>query len=270
MTVVAAFLVPGLPHPIVRPGVVAWDRIAAAGQKAGRALAAAKPDTIVIYSTQWVAVLDQLWQTRPRMAGTHVDENWYDWGHIDFDIRADTELAYGCIANSGRAGLKSRAVNYDEFPTDTGTLVADRMLNSERVHPLVVTSNNIYHDFPTTEKLGAMVAATAREQGKRIAVVGVGGLSARMFRMPIEPREDRFADAGDDRINRRVLDRMERGDADGLRRECAAVAGEAPVDFGLKHVAFLLGALGGRFTGARVHGYGPIYGTGAAVVEWRQ
>jgi 2-aminophenol/2-amino-5-chlorophenol 1,6-dioxygenase alpha subunit len=37
---------------------------------------------------------------------------------------------------------------------------------------------------------------------------------------------------------------------------------------GFKHFHWILGALNGRFSGARVHGYGPAYGTGAAVVEF--
>ena len=35
-------------------------------------LARIAPDTLVVYSTQWLAVLDQLWQTRPRVTGLHV------------------------------------------------------------------------------------------------------------------------------------------------------------------------------------------------------
>ncbi|MFT5350162.1 MAG: 2-aminophenol/2-amino-5-chlorophenol 1,6-dioxygenase alpha subunit, partial [Gammaproteobacteria bacterium] len=34
------------------------------------------------------------------------------------------------------------------------------------------------------------------------------------------------------------------------------------------HMAFLLGAVGGDFKSAKVHGYGPLYGAGGAVVEF--
>jgi len=32
--------------------------------------------------------------------------------------------------------------------------------------------------------------------------------------------------------------------------------------------SFDCGALGGRFTSARVHAYGPLYGSGGAVIEF--
>ena len=47
----------------------------------------------------------------------------------------------------------------------------------------------------------------------------------------------------------------------------ARIAAERPTDFGLKQLAFLLGVAGQSFHGAKLHGYEPIYGTGAAVVE---
>ncbi len=269
MTVVGAYLLPGLPHPVLRPDITGWNRFVPAAQKAGRALAAAKPDTLVVYSTQWLAVLDQLWQTRPRVQGVHVDENWYDWGDLSYDIKVDTELTFACIAGGARHGITSKGVNYDGFPIDTGAIVANGLLNPDGRLPLLMTSNNIYHDWAMTERLGRLVADTAKEQNKRIAVVGVGGLSGRMFRETIDPRNDRIADPEDDKRNRRMLDLIERGDVEGVKREAPAYAKDARADMGFKHLAWIMGALGGRFFGARVHAYGPIWGSGAAVVEFR-
>ena len=45
-------------------------------------------------------------------------------------------------------------------------------------------------------------------------------------------------------------------------------AREARADMGFKHFAWVLGAIGGRFHSGTVHAYGPIYGSGAAVVEF--
>jgi 2-aminophenol/2-amino-5-chlorophenol 1,6-dioxygenase alpha subunit len=61
---------------------------------------------------------------------------------------------------------------------------------------------------------------------------------------------------------------IESGDVGQLRRLIPEFAKEARVDMGFKHFHWILGALNGRFSGARVHGYGPAYGTGAAVVEF--
>ena len=44
---------------------------------------------------------------------------------------------------------------------------------------------------------------------------------------------------------------------------------EAKVDMGFKHFAWVLGALGGNWRQATVHAYAPVYGSGAAIVEFR-
>lgn len=269
MPVVSAFLVPGSPLVTLKPEIPSLGRLSAAMQRAGRALEASRPDAILVYSTQWLAVLDQQWLTRRHSAGMHVDENWYEFGDLPFDIHADTELAHACIAASPRIGVHARGVNYDGFPIDTGTIVAAGLLRiggTER--PLVVGSNNLYHDAETTEKLAAMAVACADEQGKRVAVVGIGGLSGSVFPGIIDLRADRLANAEDDKWNQRILQLIESGDAGQLRRLVPAFRSEARADMGFKHFFWILGALKGRFLGARVHAYGPVYGTGAAVIEF--
>jgi 2-aminophenol/2-amino-5-chlorophenol 1,6-dioxygenase subunit alpha len=269
MTVVSAFLVPGSPLPLLQPAALAWGRLAAAMQRAGRALDASRPDAVLLYSTQWMAVLDQQWLTRKRSTGIHVDENWYEFGELPFDVHADSELAHACVAMSPRIGVHARGINYEGFPIDTGTIVACALLGiGSAQRPLVVASNNLYHSAETTEKLGAMAAACAAEQGKRVAVVGVGGLSGSLFRTEIDPRTDRIASPEDDKWNQRVLQLIESADVAQLRRVVPEFAREARADMGFKHFHWVLGALKGRFVGARVHGYGPVYGSGAAVVEF--
>lgn len=268
MPVVAAFLVPGSPLPMLKPENVPWGRIAAGYQRAGRALAAAHPDVMLVYSTQWLAVLDELWQTRPRVEGLHVDENWYEYGDLPFDMKIDIELAHACVAATRKIAVSSKGVNYDQFPIDTGTIVANRFLNPDGKLPLVLAANNLYHNAETTEQLGRLAAATADEQGKRVAVVGVGGLSGSIIREEIDIRQDRIARSEDDIWNRRILDLIERADTGSLRKEAAQFAQEARADMGFKHFSWILGALNGKFYGARTHAYGPVYGSGAAVIEF--
>lgn len=269
MPVVSAFLVPGSPLPLLKRDALGWGRLALAMQRAGRALEASRPDAVLVYSTQWLAVLDQQWLTRKRSHGVHVDDNWYEFGDLPYDIHADTELAHACVAGSPRRGVHARGVNYDGFPIDTGTIVACALLGMGGVErPLVVASNNLYHSGEVTEQLGALAAAAAEEQGKRVAVVGVGGLSGTQFRTEIDPRTDRIASAEDDRWNQRILQLVESADVGQLRAAIPAFAKEARADMGFKHLHWILGALQGRFVGARVHGYGPVYGSGAAVVEF--
>lgn len=267
-TVVAAFLVPGSPLPMVHPDNPPWGRLADAMTRAGEHLEEAQPDTVVIYSTQWIAVLDQLWLTRERLEGVHVDENWHEYGDLPFDIRIDTELASAGVAATGEAGIKAKGVDYDGFPVDTGTIVAANFLNPGGRRPLVVTANNVYHDWERTQLLGRIAVDTARGLDRKIAVVGVGGLSGSFFRRAIDVTDDRIATETEDAWNRKILGLMETGDVDTLLAECPRYAQEARVDMGFKHLAFLLGALGDTFSGARVHAYEPLYGAGGAVVEF--
>jgi 2-aminophenol/2-amino-5-chlorophenol 1,6-dioxygenase subunit alpha len=268
MPVVSAFLVPGSPLPLLKPDVLSWGRLAAAMQRAGRALEASRPDTVLVYSTQWLAVLDQQWLTRRRSQGVHVDENWYEFGDLPYDISVDVELAHACIAGSARIGIHARGVNYEGFPIDTGTIAACTLLGmGAPSRPLIVASNNLYHDSAATERLGALALGCADELGKRVAVVGIGGLSGSLFRTEIDLRSDRIAEPEHDKWNQQILRMIESGDVAQLRRVIPEFAREARADMGFKHFFWILGALKGRFLGARVHGYGPVYGSGAAVVE---
>lgn len=266
MPIVSAFLMPSNPLPFLRPDNPAWRPLADASHAAGRALAASRPDVLLIYSTQWFAVLDELWQARPHSTGIHVDENWYDYGDLQMDLRADVELAHACTQSANDCGYKSKTVDYEDFPIDSGTITANAFLNPGGVIPAVVAANNLYQDFATTEALGKLAAAQADLQGKRAAVIGIGGLSGSYFDHAIDIANDRIVRDEDDAANRALLDAMQRGDQ-ALRDRLPHYLETAKGEMGMKHLGWILGATGG-FKGATVHGYGATYGAGAAVVEF--
>jgi 2-aminophenol/2-amino-5-chlorophenol 1,6-dioxygenase alpha subunit len=269
MPVVSAFLVPGCPLPQLKSENLPWGRIGSAYQRASRALAASRPEVVVVYSTQWMAVLDQQWLARRRSQGVLVDENWHEYGELPFDIMADTELAYACAAASPRIGVHARGINYDGFPIDSGTIVAcTQMGMGTEALPVVVASNNLYHSAEQTEKLGALAVQCALEKVKRVAVVGVGGLSNAMFREQIDIRNDHLSSRADDQWNQRVLRLIESADVGQLRSVLPEYVSQAKPEMGFKHLHWIVGGLGGRYASARVHGYGPLYGSGGAVVEF--
>ncbi len=265
---VSVFLVPGSPLPYLRPDNPPWVPIMEAFKTVQQALEASRPDVILVYSTQWAAVLDQLWQSRPRLHGIHVDANWYEYGDLPFDISIDRPLAERLGKASQAAGVSSKTVDYDQFPIDSGTIVANNMLNPDGRIPLVIAANNMYHDFDTTRRLGALAVKEAIADGRRVALVGVGGMSGSIFREEINIADDRIIDATDDRWNQKILELMAHGDHMQLEKVMAEYASEAKADMGFKHFAWLLGGMGNNWLGARVHAYGPVYGSGAAVVEF--
>lgn len=268
MSVVAALLVPGSPLPFVQRDNPPWGRLASAFEAAAARLADAAPETVIVYSTQWLAVLDQLWQTRAHVHGLHVDENWHEYGDLPFDITIDTELTAGIIDATPAIDIRSKGVDYDGFPIDTGTIVTANFLDPDHRLRFVIGSNNLYHDWDMTHALGRIAAEQAGAHGRRVAVIGVGGLSGSFFRDTIDIAADHVAAPGDDAWNRKILDLMQAGDSAGLRAACPAFAAEARADMGFKHCGFVLGALGDRFGPATVHAYEPLYGTGGAVVEF--
>ena len=267
MPIVSAFLLPGNPLPFLKSSNPPWAGLAAGAKAAGEALRASRPDVLLIYSTQWIAVLDELWQTRPHSTGKHVDENWYEYGDLEMNLRADVQLAEACIEAAKAEGISSKPVNYDDFPIDSGTIVANAFLNPDGSIPAVVAANNVYHDFAKTEAIAALARRQADLQGKRAAVVAVGGLSMSYFDHKIDITQDRIVRDEDDQANRALLDVMKSGDPDALRSYIPGYAKAAKGDFGMKHLAWILGGTGG-YKGATVHGYGPTYGAGAAVVEF--
>jgi len=266
MPIVSAFLVPGNPLPLLRGDNPPWEVLADAARSAGRALADSKPDVLLIYSTQWITVLDELWQTRPHSTGLHVDENWYEYGDLQMDLRADVPLANACIVAANAAGIRSKPVDYEDFPIDTGTIVAGAFLNPTGLIPAVIAANNLYHDFAKTEAIARLAAAQADLQGKRVAVIGIGGMSANYFDSDIDIAQDRVVSDSDNAANRALLAAMTGGIA-ALRPAVEHYNATVKADMGLKHLAWVLGAIG-DYSSATVHGYGATYGAGAAVVEF--
>lgn len=268
MTVVSAFMMPGSPLPYVQRDNPPWGDLVAAMEEAGRVLAESEPDTIVVYSTQWIAVLDQLWQTRKHLQDVHVDENWHEYGDLPFDINIDRSLAEACVAATNESGIKAKGVDYDKFPIDTGTIVAANFMNPTGSYSFVITANNVYHNWDMTERLGRIAAEQSDKLGRRIAVVASGGLSGSFFRHNIDIATDHIALEEEDQWNRKILDIVASADVEKLRQICPDYAEAAKVDMGFKHMAFLLGAMGGGYSSARVLGYGPLYGSGGGVVAF--
>ena len=268
MPVVSAFLLPASPLPYLNRANPPWGAAAEAMEKTGELLDQSNPDTLLVYSTGWFAVLDQLWQTRDHLSGTHVDENWHEYGALEFDIYSDQEFALACVDEANARGIKSKPVDYDSFPIDTGTIVATKFLNKTKNRPLVIASNNLYHGPDETANIAHLAVEVGNRLNRRMAVVAIGGLSGAFFRDNIDIIQDKIADPEDDDWNRRLLDAIEKANAGELQAMLPDYAKAAKADMGMKHLTFLLAALGGTYSAADVLHYGPIYGAGTAVIAF--
>lgn len=267
-TIERAYIVPGLPHLAADVPVESWEALRRGFRQAGEQVKAANPDVIVIYSTQWISVLGHSFQTNPNPTGLHVDENWYEYGDFAFDLRVDAALGTRAAAIASSLGLVTKTVNYHGFPLDTGTLVALRFLNPDNTIPVAVVSCNIYAGQEDSLTLGRAMRQAIEESGKRAVVVTCTGLSGRFFTEEVDPHTDRFARVEDDTCNRRILDLISQGKNAEVLALSAEYARAAVADMGFKAFAWLMGALGTPSTPGTVLAYGPVWGTGAAVVEY--
>ena len=270
-TIEQAYIVPGLPHlafetPNADPG---WQRLREAMQDAGQSVLACNPDVLVLYSTQWVSVLGHSFQFAAHPQGVHVDENWHELGDFPFSFAVDRDLTAAAAALAESKGLATRLVDYEGFPIDTGTLVALQAFNPDNRIPVMIVSSNIYAGKDDSMTLGKAVGEAIRQSGKRAVVVNCSLLSGRFLTDDVKAGTDRVSRAEDDDWNRRMLALLEKGDHDEALRLGPDFAAQANADMGFKGFYWLMGVLGMPASPAQVLAYGPLWGTGAAVVQYK-
>lgn len=261
-------LVPGLPH-LLRPELHPnYHSLATEMSNLGDRLASKGIERLLYYSTGWISVLGHLFQAKQTLKGMHVDENWYDLIDLPFHFKVDAKFASALAESARSAGYQTKLVDYEGFPVDTGTIVADQLINKGRFDVAMV-SCCVYSDFADTVALAASLRRCLEQDSRKTAVVAVSGLSGRFFTMEIDLREDHVSSPEDEAWNKRVLGLIEAGHLAGLAAILPEYSRNTKADMGLKAMAFLQGmdvAKAGR--PAKCLAYGGIYGTGAAVIEF--
>lgn len=261
-----AFIVPGHPHLAFEN--TDWQELKNAYKKAGEHVKAANPDVLVVYSAQWMSVLGHSFQADPNPKGYHVDENWYELGDFPFNFKVDVDLANAAEANAKKAGLATKLVNYEGFPIDTGTLVMMKYLNPENKIPVVIVSSNVYAGQEDSETLGKAVAEAVQASGKKAVFVLINTLSNRYITEQISPEQDCFSSKADDEWNQKFIGWLKEGQNKQAVQKTGEYAQGVNPEMGLKGFYWLMAALDCPETKATVLGYGPVWGTGAAVIEY--
>lgn len=266
MPVVAGYVIPPLPHPLLAPDANRGYRRLRDAYDAVRAeIEAIQPDLILLYSTRWTSIIGHQVQADPEPTFTYVDPEWHELGSIPYRFRIDPEFAEA-YCDAGRArGLEMRTVNYEGFPVDVGTITALKLLNPDNAFPASVVSCNMYADRAETLVLGK--AAEDAAAGKKVVAIAVTSLSSRLHADITPLEEDRIHSQKDDEWNRKYLEFLEEGrleDASQLAREFSHQAGG---DSKMKAIWWLAALMGqsNAYEGT-LHAYEAIYGTGAAIV----
>ena len=131
-----------------------------------------------------------------------------------------------------------------------------------------MVSCNIYADRGETIVLGKAAMDAIQASGKRTAVVAVSSLSNRLHTTVVEDQDDFVSSQMDDEWNRKLLELLEEGRLEDVSQLARTFAKQAHADNKLKAIWWLSAVMGqnNRYDGT-VHAYGPIYGSGSAVVS---
>lgn len=266
--VTACYVVPGLPHILLgaeqSPG---WKSLRDSYDVVRREIEASDAEMILYFSTQWLSVLGYLFQADPEPEWTLVDHNWHELGSIHYRFKIDTGFARAYSQEVKALGHYVREVNYRGFPIDTGSIVAQKLLNPTNRLPAAMASCNMYAEKQETLSIGQAAMRALEKYGKRAAVVVVSGLSSRFETRDIDPKKDKLSSLKDDEWNRKVLDLISEGRLEDVSEIAREYSRQANADMGFKGIWWLNGLCGKTNDfGGRVFDYQPIWGTGAAIV----
>jgi 2-aminophenol/2-amino-5-chlorophenol 1,6-dioxygenase alpha subunit len=232
-------------------------------------------------STQWRSVLGHSFLRGPSGKGQHVDENWYDFGPIDYELQFDPVMVDECARAAQIRGHQIKSIDYPGFPIDTGTLVAHELLSrgARRVDPhfrfvIGCVSCSIYSDYLDTFELARSLSAVLRDQNEPCAAVVVSQISNRTLNKDYGEITEQFASTSDELFNETCLKAIKQANVEYLKITLEEKGKEACADMSLMGIAFLEGLglwgldLYGNPLVGTVHAYGPIHGTGSAVISF--
>lgn len=266
--VVAGFIVPGMPHPLLCPDrSPAWAALRRGYDRVREQLEALDADLLVLYSTGWPSVIGHQLQADPAPVWTHVDPEWHDLGSIPYALRMDADFAKAYEASARARGLHARTVAYEGFPIDTGSVVALQLLNPGNRLPATIVSCNMYADRAETLVLGKAGRDAVEKGGRRAVAIAVTALSNRLFTTEVDPKEDRISSLKDDEWNRKLLEILGQGRLEDVAQLAREFSAQANGDSKGKAFWWLASILGqhNAYDGT-VHEYQPVWGTGAALV----
>ena len=260
-------IVPGLPQLLLAPEKSPeWKKLRQAYDQARQEILACDADLILYYSTQWLSVLGYTFQTDPAPEWIHVDHNFHELGSMPYKFKIDPSFGKTYAEEVKKLKHHTMLANFRGFPVDTGTIVAQKLLNPDNRIPASMVSCNMYAEKNETTEVGRAGLKALERSGKRAVIVLVSGLSNRFFIQEIDPAKDHISSAKDDEWNRKICELLEEGRMEDVSQVARDFGREANGDMAFKGAWWLNGISGesNNFTG-KVLGYGAIHGTGNVV-----
>jgi reactive intermediate/imine deaminase len=266
--ITGCYIVPGLPHPLLAAGQnLGYQRLRDAYASVRAEIENSDAEMILYLSTQWMTVLGYFFQADPEPQWTLVDHNWHEMGSIPYHFKVDTEFAKHASAEMRELGHYTREVNYRGFPIDTGTVVAQKLLNPENRLKAAMVSCNMYAEKQETLSFGQAMMRALEKHKKRTVVVCVTGLSSRYHTQDIPFSKDRFSSLKDDEWNRKLIEILGEGRLEDVSEVGREFSRQANADMGFRGFWWLNGLCGkSNDFKAKHFAYEPCSGTGALVM----
>lgn len=266
--ITACYIVPGLPHPLLAADKNAgWNRLRQSMDLVRTEIEQSDAELILYFSTQWLTVLGYLFQADVNPKWTLVDSNWHEFGSMPYEFKVDTQFASLYASEVKSMGHYTREVNYRGFPIDTGSVVAQKLLNPTNRLPAAMASCNMYAEKQETLSIGQAAMRAIEKRGLKTVVVCVSGLSSRYHTEEIPYELDRFSSQKDDEWNQKILEILGEGRLEDVSEIAREYSKQANADMGFRGIWWLNGLVGksNDFEG-QVFGYEPVYGTGAGII----
>jgi 2-aminomuconate deaminase len=267
--IVKALVVPGLPQILLAPEKSpGWKKLNEAYAAARKEIESVDADLILYLSSQWLSVLGYTFQADPEPEWTHVDHNFHELGSMKYKFKIDPAFAKAYAAEVKKDKHHTMLANYKGFPVDTGTIVAQKLLNPNNRLPAAMVSCNMYAEKNETIEVGRAGLRALEKTGQKAVAVLVSSLSSRFFVKEVAPKDDHISSAKDDEWNRKICELLKDGRLEDVAQVARDFGREANGDMGFKGIWWLDGLCGesNDFTG-KLYGYEAIYGTGGAVVS---
>jgi enamine deaminase RidA (YjgF/YER057c/UK114 family)/aromatic ring-opening dioxygenase catalytic subunit (LigB family) len=263
-----AVMVSGMPHlflaPEQNPG---WGRLRDAYHQVQKELEADPPDLLLYFSTQWLSILGYMVQSQKNPEWVHVDQNWHTLGSIPYSFDICNTFSGKLSQEIQASGFLCKEIDYKGFPIDTGTIVAQKLLNPKNRMKAAMVSCNMYSEREETLSLGMSCYRTIAQSQISAAVVLVSNLSNRFHVTPTSPAQDHISCQKDHEWNLKLLKLLEEGRLEDASQITRDFGKQANGDQKMKGLWWLNGLLGKtNDLEGKVLGYEPILGAGACVV----
>lgn len=262
------YLVPGMPHVLHPEKNSNYKIINEAMKSVSSEIKANGTERIIYYSTQWLSVLGLSFQGRSKINGKHVDENWHKLENLQFNFNVDRKFTESLSSSASRIGFQTSIVDYDHFPIDTATIVADKLVNSAEL-PVAMVASHVYSDAEKTKQTANAFAEVIAADEKKTAVVACSLLTTNYHSKMIDFADDSFSDPKSDQYCAKLIGSIESFGLANTAGLVSEIVANTRTDMGLKALSFLDGIALGLDSPARVLGYGCLYGAGGAVISFK-